>query len=404
MLLIIPGLAACTPRDNSPIKVGILHSLTGTMAISEKSVVDATLMAIDEINASGGLLGRKLEAIVVDGKSDWPSFARGAEKLIQQDHVAVIFGCWTSASRKTVKPVIESYDHILFYPVQYEGLENSPNIIYTGATPNQQLTPAVKWSAENLGKRIFLAGSDYIFPRAANTIMKKQIYALGGEIAGEHYLPLGSTNVDEMIQAIATSGADVVLNTINGDSNLAFFGKLALLETRIPVMSFSIAEDELQQLNIDDMVGHYAAWNYFQSIQSTQNLQFVTKFKARYGPERTTNAAMEAGYLGVHLWSKAVVQADTTDPSTVRGAIQGQSFDSPEGKVTVSATNNHLWKPLYIGQIQGDAQFKILWSETRPIQPRPFPLYRSRPSWQRYLDELYRGWGESWAAPDQADS
>ncbi len=404
LLLIIPGLAACTPRDNTPIKVGILHSLTGTMANSEKSVVDATLMAIEEINASGGLLGRELEAIVVDGKSDLSSFARGAEKLVRQDHVAVIFGCWTSASRKTVKPVIESYNHLLFYPVRYEGLENSPNIIYTGATPNQQLTPAVKWSVENLGKRTFLVGSDYIFPHAANTIMKKQIYALGAEVVGEHYLPLGSTNVNEIVRAIAASGADVVLNTINGDSNLSLFRELALLETRIPVMSFSISEDELQQFNIDDMVGHYAAWNYFQSIQSAQNQQFVTKFKARYGPERTTNASMEAGYVGVHLWSKAVVQAATIDPSTVRGAIQGQSYDSPEGKVTVSATNNHLWKPLYIGQVQGDAQFKILWGETRPIQPRPFPLYRSKLSWLRYLDELYQGWGKSWAAPDQADS
>ncbi len=399
LLLFSLGLAACTSGDNTPIKIGILHSLTGTMAISEKSVVDATLMAIDEINASGGLLGRQLEAIVVDGKSDWPSFAAGAEQLIQQDQVDVIFGCWTSASRKMVKPVVESYDNLLFYPVQYEGLEDSPNIVYTGATPNQQLTPAVKWSIENLGKRIFLVGSDYIFPRAANTIMKKQIHALGAQVVGEYYLPLGSKNVDEIMQAIAASDADVVLNTINGDSNLAFFQTLEKLDAGIPVMSFSIAEDELRLMNIKNMVGHYAARSYFQSLKSPENQQFVTKFKQKYGAERTTSASMEAAYLGVHLWAKAVTQARTVDPSIIRGAIKGQSYNSPEGKVTVSAKNNHLWKPLYIGQIQNDAQFKIVWRETELIQPHPFPRYRGKLSWLRYLDELYQGWGKNWAAP-----
>jgi urea transport system substrate-binding protein len=376
-----------------------LHSLTGTMAISEKSVVDATLLAIDEINASGGLLGRRLEAVVIDGKSDWPSFASGAETLITQKKVSVIFGCWTSASRKMVKPIVEQYDHLLFYPVQYEGLEQSPNIIYTGAAPNQQITPAVKWSKKHLGKRFYLAASDYIFPRAANTLIKKQLMALGAEIVGEYYLPLGSSSVAKMIDDIASSQADVILNTINGDSNLAFFEQLHNKGIEIPVMSFSIAEDELQHLNIETMVGHYSAWNYFQSLDSKVNQRFVANFKKSYGANRTTNASMEAAYSGVHLWAKAVIHAQTDDVSTVRQALKGENYLAPEGKVTISTLNNHLWKPLHIGQVKADGQFKIVWSQTEPIRPLPYPSYRTRQSWQRYLDTLYQNWGNSWAAP-----
>jgi urea transport system substrate-binding protein len=388
-----------TTDHNVPIKVGILHSLTGTMAISEKSVVDATQMAIDEINASGGLLGRQLESVLIDGKSDGPSFASGAETLIKQEKVSVIFGCWTSASRKEVKPVVERYDHLLFYPVQYEGLEQSHNIIYTGATPNQQISPAVKWSTEHLGKRVYLAASDYVFPRAANTLIKKQLTALGAEILGEYYLPLGSQAVAEMMDDIADSKADVILNTINGDSNLAFFGQLHSRGIETPVMSFSIAEDELQQMDLEVMVGHYSAWNYFQSLDTPENQRFVANFKKRFGADRTTNASMEAAYLGVHLWVKAVMHANTIDTSTVRQTLKGESYLAPEGNVTISALNNHLWKPLHIGQVEADGQFKIVWSQTEPIRPLPYPSYRTRQSWQHYLDSLYKGWGNSWAAP-----
>jgi urea transport system substrate-binding protein len=391
---------------DEPIKVGILHSLTGTMAISESSVVDATQMAIDEINASGGLLGRHLETVVVDGKSDWPSFASGIETLIQQEKVSVLFGCWTSASRKLVKSIVEQYDHLLFYPVQYEGLEQSPNIIYTGATPNQQISPAVKWSMEHLGKRVYLAASDYVFPRAANTLIKKQLLALGAEVVGEYYLLLGSDDVSELIDDIANSQADVILNTINGDSNLAFFQKLHNKEIETPVMSFSIAEEEIQQMDIEVMVGHYSAWNYFQSLDTPENHRFVTNFKKRYGANRTTNASMEAAYIGVHLWAKSVIHAKTIDTSTVRQSLKGESYLAPEGKVTISALNNHLWKPLHIGQIQADGQFKIIWSQTEPIRPLPYPSYRTRQSWHRYLESLYKSWGNSWAAPisDRQDS
>ncbi|MCP3673065.1 MAG: ABC transporter substrate-binding protein [Gammaproteobacteria bacterium] len=400
ILLLICNLSLIgCQQQNAPIKVGILHSLTGTMAISEKSVVDATQLAIKEINASGGILGRSIESVIIDGKSDWPSFAAGAETLIKNEQVSVIFGCWTSASRKEVKKVVEEYDHLLFYPVPYEGLEQSPNIIYTGASPNQQLTPAVKWSFNNLGKRFFLASSDYIYPHAANIIMKRQIAALGGEVVGEYYLPLGSTNVGAMISAIDKSNADVILNTISGDSNINFFQQFAELTKKIPVMSFSIAEDELLSLDIKNMVGHYAAWNYFQSVKTDDNQRFVANFKQEYGANRTTNASMEAAYSSVHLWAKTVRIAKSSDPALVRAAVKGATYNSPEGKVTVSATNNHLWKPLHIGQIQSDGQFNIIWSTDKPIRPMPYPLYKSKEEWNKYLHDLYLGWDKTWAAP-----
>ena len=396
-------LASCTEKSDT-IKIGVLHSLTGTMAISEKSVVDATLMAIDEINASGGLLGRQLEAIVVDGASDWPTFAKQAEALITQKNVAVIFGGWTSASRKEMKPVVEKHDHLLFYPVQYEGLEQSPNIIYTGAAPNQQITPAVKWSVENHGKRVFLAGSDYVFPRSANKIIKKQLSALGAEVVGEYYLPLGDKNTHGMTDAILQSKADIILNTINGDSNLSFFEQLHQKNIKTPVMSFSIAEDELLQLDAKAMTGNYSAWNYFQSLPSQANRAFVARFKQKYGEKRTTNAAMEAGYAGVYLWSKAVKDANTSDPSILRQFLKGASYDAPEGTVFISSMNNHLWKPLYIGKIREDGQFDIVWSQQKPIRPLPFPAYQSTQQWGEYLNALYQGWGNSWAAPPNVGS
>ena len=384
--------------DNHTIKVGILHSLTGTMAISERSVVDATNMAIDEINAQGGVLGRKIEAVIIDGKSDWPTFARGAQSLIETEKVSVIFGCWTSASRKMVKPVVEKFDHLLFYPVQYEGLEDSPNIIYTGAAPNQQITPAVKWGVETHGKRVFLAGSDYVFPRAANMLIKRQLSVLGAELVGEYYLPLGDKNTDAMTDAITKSNADIIFNTINGDSNLSFFAQISSKNIKTPVLSFSIAEDELIHLDMKIMVGHYSAWNYFQSLPTESNLHFVARFKEKYGDKRTTNASMEAGYLGVYLWAKAVEDANSTDPSTIRQWLKGASFDSPGGHVTISTINNHLWKPLYIGKIKEDGQFEIVWSQTKPIRPLPYPSYHSRQYWGDYLDSLYQGWGGKWSA------
>lgn len=395
--------AVIIPLDeDNPIKIGVLHSLSGTMAISETSVVDATLLAIDEINERGGLLGRKVVPVVVDGQSDWPTFAAEAERLIVEEEVSVIFGGWTSASRKTMKPVFEEYNHLLFYPVQYEGLEQSPNIVYTGAAPNQQVLPAIDWAFENLGTKFFLVGSDYVFPRSANAIMKERINELGGEILGEEYRILGDRNFVEIVDKIAKTKPDVILNTINGDSNLGFFNELrkkGIDPETIPTISFSIAEDEIRHLGTGTMNGDYAAWNYFQSIDLPENKVFVQNFKNKYGPHRVTDDPMEAGYIGVYLFAKAVEKAGSDDVNAIREAVKGITFAAPEGIVGVDPITQHLSKVVRIGQILEDGQFKIVYSSEEPIHPIPYPKYKSVQEWNEFLDELYNGWGQSWANP-----
>lgn len=389
-------------KEEAPIKVGILHSLTGTMSISENPVKDSTLLAIQEINDSGGLLGRKIEAVVRDGKSDWPTFASEAKKLILEDKVSVVFGCWTSASRKTVKPIFEENDHLLFYPVQYEGLETSPNIIYTGAAPNQQIIPAVKWAFDNIGKKYFLVGSDYVFPRTANAIIRDVVNALHGEVVGEEYLLLASLEVDSLVKKIVEAKPDVILNTINGDSNLLFFQALraaGITPADIPTISFSIAEQELQAMGASEFEGDYAAWNYFQSIDSAKNFEFVGKFKRAYGQNRVTDDPIEAGYFGVHLWAKAVANGGTTEIKEVKKNLSNLSYDAPEGMVYVDGKNQHTWKIVRIGKIQKNGQFDIVWSSEKPIRPVPYPAYRSKAEWDQFLDKLYTGWGDKWANP-----
>ncbi len=362
--------------DKEPIKVGVLHSLSGTMSISEVAVKDATLMAIDEINAKGGLLGRRIVPIVEDGASDWPTFAEKAKKLILRDKVAVVFGCWTSASRKAVLPVFEKYDHLLFYPVQYEGLEASKNIIYTGAAPNQQIMPAVSWLLKQGYKKFYLLGSDYVFPRTANLIIKKQLKAEGGTVVGEEYTPLGHTEYSTVISKIKAARPDVIFNTLNGDSNVAFFKQLraaGITAKDRPVMSVSIAEHELIGIGAENAEGHLAAWNYFMSMKTPENEVFVKNYKARYGQDRVTDDPIEAGYFGVYLWAEAVKKAGTTDVKKVREALRGIKFKAPEGWVTIDPTNNHTWKIVQIGRIRKDGQFDIIWSSGKPVKPEPFP-------------------------------
>ena len=400
VLVVATGLIWWQSSQKVPIKIGILHSFSGTMAISEKSVADATLLAIEEINEKGGLLGRRLEPIVADGRSDWPTFAKEAERLITEEKVSVIFGCWTSASRKTVKPLFEKHNHLLFYPVQYEGLEESPNIIYTGAAPNQQIIPAVKWVFDNLGKKYFLIASDYVFPRSANMIIKDQVMALGGEIVGEEYILLGSSDVKEAIQKIRETKPDVILNTINGDTNVAFFRELrkaGITPHKIPTISFSIAEDELRTLGAKNMVGDYACWNYFQTIDTKENNAFVKNFKNKYGQDRVTDDPIEAGYCGVYLWAQAVKDAKTDDVAKVRKTIKNQSLNAPGGMVYVDAENNHTWKTVRIGKVRKDGQFDTVWSSEKPVRPVPYPIYKTKSQWDKFLKDLYEGWGGNWA-------
>ncbi len=391
MLISFTAISSCTKKseakkvgeetkksttDEKVIKVGVLHSLSGTMSISEKAVKDATIMAIDEINKKGGLLGKKIVPIIEDGASDWPTFALKAKKLIQGDKVSVVFGCWTSASRKAVKPVFESLNHLLFYPVQYEGVEASKNIIYTGAAPNQQIMPAVTWLLKQGKKKFFLLGSDYVFPKTANKIIKKQLEKEGGKTVAEEYTPLGHTEYTTVISKIKSAKPDVIFNTLNGDSNVAFFKQLkaaGITPDKIPVMSVSIAEEEIIGIGAANIAGHYAAWNYFMSMTTPGNSDFVKNYKAKFGKDRVTDDPIEAGYFGVYLWAKAVEKANSADVNKVREAVRGVEYDAPEGKVKVEPTNNHTWKVVQIGKIKPDGQFEIVWKTDGLVKPDPYP-------------------------------
>ena len=396
ILLKACGDNSATSGSGDTIKVGILHSLSGTMAISETTVVEAEKLAIKEINAAGGVLGKQIEAVVEDGASDWPTFAQKAEKLIDQDKVVTIFGCWTSASRKAVKDVFESKKHMLWYPVQYEGQECSNNIFYTGAAPNQQIEPAVDWLLKNKGKEFFLVGSDYVFPRTANTIIKEQLKAKGGKTVGEDYLPLGNTEVTPIITKIKQKlpRGGVIFNSLNGDSNVAFFKQLqgaGLKADKYPVMSVSIAEEEVKQIGKEFLIGHYAAWNYFQTVDTPANKKWVADFKAEYGDDRVTNDPMEAAYIMVYLWKQAVEKAGTAnDLEAVRKAAIGQSFDAPEGKVTMTK-NHHISKTVRIGQVRDDGLFNIVWSTKGPIEPLP---------WNQYVAAT-KGYACDWTDPNK---
>jgi urea transport system substrate-binding protein len=387
---------ATSAAGGSTIKVGILHSLSGTMAISEKSVVDAEQLAIEEINKAGGVLGKPIEAIVEDGASDWPTFAEKATKLIDENKVVTVFGCWTSASRKAVLPVFESKNHMLWYPVQYEGQECSKNIFYTGAAPNQQIEPAVEWLLKNKGKEFFLVGSDYVFPRTANTIIKAQLEASGGKTVGEDYLPLGNTEVTPIITKIkqALPNGGVIFNSLNGDSNVAFFKQLqgaGLGPDKYPSMSVSIAEEEVRAIGPEYLKGHYAAWNYFQTVDTPASKKFVAAFKAKYGNDRVVNDPMEAAYIMVYLWKQAVEKAKTADDlEKVRMAALGQTFDAPEGKVTLE-NNHHLAKFVRLGQVRDDGLFDIVYASKEAVKPIP---------WNQFVKET-KGYACDWSDPQK---
>ena len=364
-----PGLSGDT------IKVGDLHSLSGTMAISEVTVKNAELMAIDEINAQGGVLGKKITPVVEDGNSDWPTFAEKAQKLISVDKVAVVFGGWTSASRKAMLPVFESNKSLLFYPVQYEGLEASPYIYYMGATTNQQIVPALDYLKAQGKKKLFLVGSDYVFPRTANKEIKAYAKANGIDIAGEEYTPLGGTEYGTIINKIQAANPDALFNTLNGDSNVAFFKQLrsaGVSPQKLPVMSVSVAEQEVRGIGPDNVTGDYTAWNYYQTTPGSTNDTFVKAYKAKYGADKVVDDPMEAGYAGVYLWEAAVKKAGTTNVDAVKTALAGLTFDAPEGLVTVDGDNHHLLKTARIGQIQADGSITEVFKSDGPITPDPF--------------------------------
>lgn len=367
--------SSASGADSDTIKVGILHSLSGTMAISEVTVRDAELLAIEEINAAGGVLGKQIVPVVEDGASDWPTFAEKAQKLISQDKVATVFGGWTSASRKAMLPVFERNKALLWYPVQYEGLESSPYIFYTGATTNQQIVPGLDYLKEQGHKTIFLVGSDYVFPRTANKIIKAYAEANGMQVVGEEYTPLGHTEYSTVVNKLQQAKPDAVFNTLNGDSNVAFFKQLTsagITADAMPTVSVSVAEEEVVGIGPENVAGHLVAWNYYQTTEGERNAAFVEAFKAKYGANKVTSDPMEAGYNAVYLWAAAVEAAGTTEVEAVKAAAGGISIDAPEGKVTIDGDNQHVYKTARIGVVQPDGQIQEVWNSGEPIKPDPY--------------------------------
>ncbi len=360
--------------EGDTVQLGFLNSTSGAMAISEQTVRDSLILASEEINEAGGILGKEIEFIEEDGQSEPTIFAEKINKLLTEDNVAAVFGGWTSASRKAMLPVVEGANGLLFYPVQYEGLEASKNIYYTGATTNQQIIPAMDFLASEGVKTLFLAGSDYVFPRTANKIIKQYAAELGIEIVGEEYVPLDSDDWTTQVAKIAEAKPDFVFNTINGSSNVGFikaYDEAGLGADNSPIISVSIAEEEAPAMGVD-LTGQYAAWNYFQSVDSPENATFIEAFQAKYGTDRPTSDPMEAAYTSLYLYKNMVEKAESFCVDAVNAASDGVTFASPEGPVTVNGENHHIAKTGLIGQINADNQFDIVWSSEGPIEPDPF--------------------------------
>jgi len=385
------AVGAANAQAQGTIKIGVLHSLSGTMAISETTLKDTILMMVDDLNKRGGLLGKKVEAVVVDPASNWPLFAEKARELLTKDKVAAVFGCWTSVSRKSVLPVFEELNGLLFYPVQYEGEESSRNVFYTGAAPNQQAIPAVEYLMSPDGgnvKRWVLEGTDYVYPRTTNKILEAFLKQKGvtAEDIKINYTPFGFSDWQTEVAAIKKFGTagkkTAVVSTINGDANVPFYKELAnagVKASDIPVVAFSVGEEELAGIDTKNLVGHLAAWNYFQSVKNPTNTQFIKEWHEFIkNPKRVTNDPMEAHYIGFKMWEQAVKQAGSTDVDAVRQAMYGQKVQAPSGPVEIMNTNHHLSKPVMIGEIRPDGQFDVVWQTKGVIKAD---------AWSPYLPE-----------------
>ncbi|MDR1069887.1 MAG: urea ABC transporter substrate-binding protein [Gracilibacteraceae bacterium] len=374
---LLVGCGSNSGGSADTVTVGLLHSLTGPMAISEKSVRDAEVLAIEEINAAGGVLGNQIKYIEEDGASQPSTFATKAEKLVGQDKVVTVFGCWTSSSRKAVKSVFEDYSSLLWYPVQYEGMEQSPNIIYTGAAPNQQIVPAIEYLIEQGYKKFFLLGSDYVFPRTANMIIKAQVSAAGLETVGEEYAAMDQTDFAAIISKIEAAKPDVIVNTLNGTGNVSFFKQMSEKNydaSKYMTMSFSIAEEEVAAIGADILKDHMVSWNYYQTTDTPENTKFVAAYKAKFGNARVTSDPAEAAYDAVYLWKAAVEKAGSFDIDKVLSVIKtGEiSYQAPEGKVTINGENQHLSKTVRIGKVGSGGLITEVFSTSSAVAPDPY--------------------------------
>lgn len=375
--LVAAMMSANVVYAEDTVTVGLLHSLTGSMAISEEAVRDAEVLAINEINAAGGVLGAQIEYIEEDGASEPSTFATKAEKLIDEDGVATVFGCWTSSSRKAVKSIFEDYESLLWYPVQYEGMEDSSNIIYVGAAPNQQIVPAIEYLMEQGYTKYFLMGSDYVFPRTANEIITAQLEAAGLEVVGEEYADMDQTDFSSIIAKIEASGCDVIVNTLNGTGNVSFFKQMAEKNYTCDdymTMSFSIAEEEVATIGADILKGHMVSWNYYQTTETAANEAFVAAYKEAYGEKRVTSDPVEAAYDGVYLWAAACEKAGSFEVEDVLAAIEegGISFDAPEGMIEIDGENHHCYKTVRVGVVNETGLIDEVYATPEAVEPDPY--------------------------------
>lgn len=406
-LLVVFSIALWNWWPVKPVYVGVVHSQTGTMASAEGGVLQMTLAAINYVNQRGGVLGRPVKAVVMDGASDEQEFARAVDELIINEDVVAIFGGWTSASRRAMLPIIEQHNSLLFYPVQYEGLEESRHVVYTGTTPNQQLNLAMTWMLEHFGSRVLLVGSDYIFPRVENTIAQLLLKRLGAQVCGEYYIKLGSASIDGLANLMNECKPDFIINTVNGSDNLSLFRLLRQDGANVPVMSLSVDEQQLQQLimALGERVAeeHYVAASYLSAINSPENQVFKMKVAGLMTSQqldvRYLSAAMKSAWDGVLLWAQAVNASSELAGEQVVHAIEGMSLETATGPVTVDPFNRHLWQPVYIGKAQTDGQFTVQWQTTSLVEPEPWPLGLPKHAWQRIVQSWYEIWGQQWQAP-----
>lgn len=393
-------------RAEAPIVVGLLHSRTGPLSLNEKAMLDAEILALEEINEAGGLLGRRVSWVIADAESDPRVFSREARRLIDIEKVSAIFGAMTSTCRRAVDEVVTPANHLFIFPSNYEGMDFSPNVICTGPLPNQQVIPAVTWCRESLkARKFFLAGSTDVFTYAVNTIVKDQLKALGGECVGEEFAMVEGQGMPALIDAIKKSGADVVFSSVVGDANKAFYQGLAdagLTAENLPVISVTVGEEDLREIPGDLVAGHYAAWGYFQSLDLPDNRRFVAQFHKRYGANRPTSDSVVSAYNGVKLWAQAVDEAQSEMTDQVRKHLRRQSLASAAGIVSVDYSTLHSWRPFYLGKIRRDGQFDIIWGLDRPIRPVPYPMFRGRSYWDSAVEKWFQSGYPTVSAPAAA--
>ena len=387
-----------------PIVVGLIHSQSGPLAISERSLLDAEVLALEEINARGGIAGRPVRWEIADGRSDSTAFATQARRLIERDKADVLVGGWTAECRKALLAVVEEKKNLLIFPANFEGIESSYHVLYSGGSANQVILPGVRWCFDALkARKFFVVGTEEVWSRVVSEMAKDAIKASGGELAGESYLPLVGGDTPAVVESIRAARPDVVLNVLVGDSNLAFYAasrRAGLTPDKQPVLAFNVAEDELRRFPPGDVTGHYAAWSYFQSLDRPENLDFVRRFKARFGDDRVISDSMVAAYDGVMIWSRAAEEAGTGDPKAVIRQFDRQSFDAPEGVVTIDPDSWAAWRPFHVGKARADGQFDVVWSITKPIHPVTYIVTRPKSQWNALLDDLKTRWGGRWSSSE----